>query len=77
MNEEDFFVINAIENIHQKPTSLLEFGRVCKILRKTMSVSQIAARLSIPKGRVESALTEISKIPEKYRGRIRLMSNET
>lgn len=74
MTEEEFFLINATENIQRKNNSLLEFGRVCKILRKTMSVSEIASRLSVPHRRVASALNELQRIPKKYQSRVRIMS---
>lgn len=73
MGEEQFFVINAIENLQQKPNSLFELGRICKILRKTMSVKEIAVRLAIPKSRVENALVEISRIPPKWQKKIKIM----
>lgn len=75
MSEEQFFVINAIENLQQKPNTLFELGRICKILRKTMSAGEIAVRLSIPKSRVDNALVEISRIPVKWQKKIRLMND--
>jgi ParB family transcriptional regulator, chromosome partitioning protein len=30
MTEEQFFVINAIENLQQRPNTLFELGRICK-----------------------------------------------
>lgn len=73
MSEEQFFIINAVENLQQKPNSLFELGRICKILKKTMSPKEIAVRLAIPKSRVENALIEIQRIPVKWQRRIKLM----
>jgi ParB/RepB/Spo0J family partition protein len=73
MTEQEFFIINSIENLQHKQNTLLELGRVCKILRKTMSVSEIAVRLAIPTGRVQNALSEIQRIPLKWQKRIKLM----
>jgi ParB/RepB/Spo0J family partition protein len=76
MTEEEFFVINAIENLQQKPTSLFELGRICKVLkRNNMSIGEIAVRLGVTKSRVESALLEISRIPVPWQKRIRIMGD--
>jgi ParB/RepB/Spo0J family partition protein len=77
MSEEQFFVINAIENLQQKPNSLFELGRICKILRKTMSIGEIAVRLGIPKSRVDNALIEMSRIPPNWQKKIRIMGDGT
>ena len=75
LSEEEFYIINASENLHQNPNNLLELGRICRILRMSMSISEISARLNIPKSRVDSALTELSRIPEQFQKRIRLMNS--
>lgn len=77
MSEEEFFVINSIENLQRKPNTLFELGRICKILRKTKSVDTIATMLSIPKRRVETALMEIDRIPAKWQKKIRIMDGDT
>jgi ParB family chromosome partitioning protein len=76
LSEEEFFILNATENLQRRQNTLLEFGRVCKILRKTLSTSEIAKRLSVPKSRVEGALVEISRVPKKWQKRIRIMEGE-
>jgi ParB/RepB/Spo0J family partition protein len=73
MSEEDFFVLNAVENLHHKQNSLYELGRICKILKTSMSNSEIAIRLGISKQRVDSALVEMSRIPEKWQKKIKLI----
>ncbi len=77
MSEEDFYIINAIENLHQKPNTLFELGRICEILKKTMSPSEIAVRLSIPKSRVIMALGEMTRIPKKWHKKIRVMNDSS
>lgn len=77
MTEEEFIVINGIENLQQSPNTLYELGRICKILRKTMSISEIAVRLGIPKKRVESAIHEIGRIPSKWQKKVKIMDNRT
>jgi ParB/RepB/Spo0J family partition protein len=76
LSEEEFFILNATENLQRRQNTLLEFGRVCKILRKTLSTSEIATRLGVSKSRVENALIEIQRIPKKWQGRIRIMEGE-
>lgn len=76
MTEEEFIVVNGIENLQQSPNTLFEIGRICKILRKTMSIPEIAVRLGIPKTRVEYSLNEIQRIPQKWQKKIRLLDNK-
>lgn len=76
LTEEDFFVLNATENLQRRDNNLKEFGRICKILRRTMSKSEISARLGVPTSRVNSALSEIDRIPVKWQKKIRLMNGE-
>lgn len=75
MTEQEFIIINGIENLQQSPNTLFEIGRIVKILSKTMSNSEIAVRLGIPQARVKNALTEISRIPAKWQKKIKLMDN--
>ena len=76
LTEEEFFVLNATENLQRRQNTLLEFGRICKILKRTLSSGEIAKRLGVPKSRVESALIEISRIPKKWQSKIRIMGGE-
>lgn len=76
MTEEQFFIINSTENLQRRDNNLKEFGRICQILRKTMSVSEISARLGVPSSRVQSALSNIKRIPKKWQSRIRLMNGD-
>jgi len=74
MSEEEFLILNATENLQRKPNTLLELGRIVKILKsKGLSNSEIAVRLSLPKVRVENALMELERIPPKWQKKIRLM----
>jgi ParB/RepB/Spo0J family partition protein len=75
LSEEEFFVLNATENMQRKPNTLLEFGRVCTILKRTMSNGEIASRLGVPRQRVESALVEINRIPKKWHKKIKMLGN--
>lgn len=71
LSEEDFLIINAVENLHQKNINLTELGRICKYFRKkNMSTSEIASKLSIPKSRVKIALDSFGCIPDKYRDKV-------
>lgn len=74
MTEERFYLINAIENFQRKPATLFELGKVLRILRKTMSVSEISVKLGIPKSRISDAMTESSKIPLNWHNRIRVLA---
>lgn len=76
MTEEEFFIVNATENLQRNNNSLLEFGRVCKILRKSMSISEIATRLGVPHSRVQSAINEMARIPLKWHSKIRIMNGD-
>lgn len=76
MSEEQFFLINATENMQRRENNLKEFGRVCKILRKTMSPSEIGKRLGVPKSRVERAINEVGRIPIKWQSKIRIFGGE-
>jgi len=70
MTEEDFLIINATENLHRKNVNVIEFGRVCYLLNKNLSISEIASRLSVSASRITSALQSFKKVPEAYRGDI-------
>lgn len=73
LSEEEFTIINGIENLQQSPNTLNEIGRICKFLRRTMSISEIAVKLGIPQKRVKNALEEIARIPVKWQRKIRAM----
>jgi ParB/RepB/Spo0J family partition protein len=75
MTEEEYTIVNAIENLQQSPNTLFEIGRICTILRKTMSVTEIAVRLGISKSKVENALSEIQRIPARWQKKIKMMES--
>lgn len=68
MTEEEFLVINTIENIHRKDVNTMELGSVCQqLLDMEYSVGEIAVKLSIPHGRVEQSLRIHQNLPEEIR----------
>ena len=57
IKEEEFLVHNAVENLHRKDINLFELGRTCDALAKMdLTISEIAARLTIPRTRVKNAI---------------------
>jgi len=70
MSEEDFLIYNVTENIHRKATNMVELGRVCFMLRKTLSSSEIASRLSISKKKVDLAIDTFAKVPSAVRDKV-------
>lgn len=75
LSEDEFLIINATENLQRRPNTLFELGRVLIILRRTMSIGEIAVKLAIPKSRVETALNEMQRLPKTWHKRIRVMSS--
>jgi len=66
-SEQDFKIINLIENLQRKDATIQDQGRVIHELRDmSMTDSEIAARLSIPTSRVK-ALANAFSIPEEYK----------
>jgi ParB family chromosome partitioning protein len=78
MTEEDFLIINAAENVQRKTINAIELGRICSRLREGgLSVTEIAARLSIPKSRVTAATDEFSKVPESFHEKVVMFNHGT
>lgn len=74
--EEDFLILNATENLQRKDINMVEFGRICHILKKKgMSNTEIAVRLGVPKTRVEGAIDSFTRVPEKHRDKVTLFSS--
>lgn len=71
MTEEEFIVINSIENLQHSPNNLFELGRICSILKKSMSISEISTRLGITKNRVKFALDELNRLPIKWKNKVK------
>lgn len=68
ITEEEFLIHNAIENLHRKDITLFELGRTCDALNtRGLSISEIAARLTIPKIRVKDAISNYKVIPANFR----------
>jgi ParB family transcriptional regulator, chromosome partitioning protein len=76
MTEEQFIVLNLTENIQNKPLSLFELGTGVKLLRKTMSISEISIRLGVPKSRIENALSELQRLPPEWQKRVKVMDGQ-
>ena len=76
LSEEDFIIRNTQENIQRHEISVLELGRVCSYLRKTMSASEIASRLSVAKSKVDTVLRVYNDIPKVLQDKIKFFSNE-
>jgi ParB/RepB/Spo0J family partition protein len=74
LTEEEVILFQTVENFQRKANSLEELGRVCKLLRnQDMSISEIAAKLSIPKAKIKNALEAYTAIPLKWRKKINVM----
>lgn len=70
MSEEEFLILQVTENNQRKGTNLQQLGRAVKVLRKTLSYSEIAARLNLSKRKVIVAHEELQRIPVKWQKRI-------
>jgi len=73
MTEEEFLIFQVVENFQKSVPSLKELGDACKNLRKTMSVSEIAAKLGLSKSRIKNALEESARIPAKWQAKIKVV----
>ena len=71
LTQEDFLVLNLSENLHRIDNSPLELAKGCKqLLELGLNISEISARLSIPKVRIETALKLVNKVPKELRKEI-------
>jgi len=76
LDEEEFLILNASENLHRKDVSLMELGRICEYLQKTMSIGEIATNLNISPNKVNNALVELQRIPKEYRTRVEISTGK-
>jgi len=77
ISEEDFLILNATENIQRKTINLMEIGRICSyLMKKGLTQSEVATRLSMPKNRVRMAIDEWYRVPTKYKEKIKVMDNK-
>ena len=72
MNEEEFLILNTTENVQRANINAVELGRICEYLFKTMTHSEIAAKLSISIGRVKNCLEAWRNVPEQMRDKIKI-----
>lgn len=72
---QDILVMNMTENIHRSDNTPSEFAKGCSDLREMgLTVSEIAARLSVPISKIKTALNIYAKSPEDIRQNIGYMS---
>jgi ParB/RepB/Spo0J family partition protein len=68
LTSEEFLILNLSENLHRVDNSPLELAKGCSELKQLgLNLSEIAARLSLPKSRIETALRLLVKVPESYK----------
>jgi len=78
ITEQDFLLLNTVENIQREDISPVELGRICKRLKELgLSETEISARLAIPITRVRNCLVTYKAVPEKYRTHIGFISGST
>lgn len=75
LTEEQFLILNAIENIHRTNNNPVELGMTMQRLRDIgNSVGEIAVKLSIPKTRVLTCLRIVGSLPKKYMNSVRFFN---
>lgn len=70
IDKQKFLLTNLAENIHRKDLSPYELGRVINVLNSDLNMAEIAARLNMPKSRVENALHVFKIVPEKFQHKV-------
>jgi ParB/RepB/Spo0J family partition protein len=72
LTEKDFLFLNTIENIQRKDIAPVELGNVCYRLKNdySMSIGEIAARLSITPTTVEKHITFYKNVPENKKSQV-------
>lgn len=73
--EFDSDMDNLTENIQRKNISLAEAGRYMDYLNKSMTLKEIAARLSISVSYVRSCIESYKDVPESYRNDLEVRVN--
>ena len=75
LTEEQFLVLNAIENIHRSNNNPVELGMAMSRLRDLgNSIGEIAVKLSIGKNRVLTCLKIVDRLPKKYANSVRFFN---
>lgn len=79
MSVADIRINNLAENIHREDILPIELGRICHQLKTDMglSTSEIAAKLSINKTRIDRALDMFNQMPTKHRNRVAYITGTT
>lgn len=69
--DTDRDILNLVENMKRQNTSVAEDGRMFQTLKdRGLSEDEIAARLDVPKQRVQVALEVLSRVPEEFQKRV-------
>lgn len=76
LNEQDFMILNLAENIHRVENSPLELAKGCFRLKELgLNISEISIRLGLPRGRIETAMRLLSKVPKEHKQDIGYIHN--
>ncbi len=75
--EKDAMILNFTENEHREDLTTHDMGVFVRDLKNkfNMTPSEIAARLSVNRGRVQNILKCSSSIPAEFRDKVRLMGS--
>ena len=78
MDKNKYLELNVTENIQRKELAPVELGRICFFWKneKSMSLSEIAAKLNIPKNTVKSSIETFKGVPEKWADRVKFKGKE-
>lgn len=65
----ELMILNTTENIEREDIEPISLGTICSELKNVhgLSVSEIAVRLSLPKGRIETAMSLSKKTPDPFK----------
>lgn len=77
LTEEDYLILNATENVQREQVNVMEFGRICYLLKKRMSLDEIASKMSVPKKRVQQSIQAFLKVPAEMRKHIVLFGTDS
>jgi ParB family chromosome partitioning protein len=69
LTTKKFLLLNTTENVQREDIAPMELGKMVSKFREefAMNVDEVAASLSIPKGRVQDALEVYQRAPEEFR----------
>ena len=65
----ELMILNTTENIEREDIEPISLGAICSELKNAygLSISEIAVRLSLPKGRVATAMSLYNKTPDPFK----------